>query len=1062
MQQRRHSLTWKSRERIRGITVGAITFGLLAVAIASICTWLSPTAGRSISDAIIDLCAVEMKPWLGSFPPLHPIWASLLAGLWRGAHIGWLTWKLQGRFFASYNDEVLTRIRLLAFDPLWGSPELDDTVPLKWLPPGELSPRGEVWTTLQSFAHRHASDGRSTWLTGKPRVANTDQFAFRWRVLTGRAGSGKSRMGVELCRKLARHDLLEGDPSWLWTHFTAWHRIVWPHLKRRDNDPWDAGWLRPDISTRSCEAHAGRRAIGKSFLDSLSSWEPRRPTILLLDDPLRDDAKQIVSALWASRARFHFPVRLLIVAQAVPEDLWTVRSASDREWLDGFDGDAIRLGSESHFTEQEIDQMAADLSLAPFATASEKLHFVQETRGNPLLVELGLRWLASGRRLQELSRQNLLMARAARIAETLESAGFRHTHHQFALAAATIAGPPDSSFELQVEATLSQRFASIKPIADTFPEAKFDPERLEQLFKLLDPPAPGELPPVRPEMIGDAFVRYVLLQNTSSEKENVIPAAWHANPVGAMDALRRILQNAKDDDVLAVQLRRQPPSDVGIELLELAFAYAETAILILREDWDYVDLNDASDNLQVALTCISALSSPVAANSLSRFAAIMDVDSRELVVRSPAAYSCVCAAVSRALLLDDDGWTDVDIAAAIRATINILKLMSRWGYSVTRVTGAWPASIFGDFLSELMQRDAQSAGPEITEELEEILWEGSGWFAPSCFSALADLYKYHASLDGQGELYSVRERRLRTASLYTQDGQRKIWPEVEEINSIVDSRFRDVPEFEIERAKVWQMLMRTHEFEARPRCVEILKTIDEIATQKDCTSALFQLERARTWRAFLLFFSHPPLAPPFDVDISLCREAVLHVDCITSEPHICAERDFVLEKARAWAHMAGVYAFAPAHNKTQEPRESAIQMDEIESIAHMMDEIIDKGHYNRDFMMLRVRASLWYQVVNGIMLRGDLVRSSPLETQLVWAARCEAGARRLDTVGEEFAGEMEIEQNRAFAWSVVCNYFPTHPTAATRRDEICARLTFSGISDMRALPPPPPTFISAD
>ena len=139
-----------------------------------------------------------------------------------------------------------------------------------------------------------------------------------------------------------------------------------------------------------------RAPVDGRFLVRLRDWQPRRATILLLDDPRPSDARSVVEALDARQDSYRVPVRLVIVDQAVPLEL-TIADASGAEtrYLSGFHGSFIALGAAARLTAFDIRRMAAGLEVGPSVwrvagrpgTEAQVEHFLRQTRGNALLAE---------------------------------------------------------------------------------------------------------------------------------------------------------------------------------------------------------------------------------------------------------------------------------------------------------------------------------------------------------------------------------------------------------------------------------------------------------------------------------------------------------------------------------------------------------------------------------------------------------------------------------------------------------------------------------------------------
>ena len=73
--------------------------------------------------------------------------------------------------------------------------------------------------------------------------------------------------------------------------------VLW-FLPRRADEPWDDAWLADVDETR---------------LAALARWVPRRPTLIVLDNPAAGLAARVMTALDHAAQHGDHPVRLLIL-----------------------------------------------------------------------------------------------------------------------------------------------------------------------------------------------------------------------------------------------------------------------------------------------------------------------------------------------------------------------------------------------------------------------------------------------------------------------------------------------------------------------------------------------------------------------------------------------------------------------------------------------------------------------------------------------------------------------------------------------------------------------------
>src|SRR5215472_1618266 len=261
--------------------------------------WLTglPTVGDPIKGVI------KGVEWVVGDRPAVAVFVATAAISWARAKN--LAERLHDRAFAEFDSDTLTPIRRpRPFDPLRGAAGLEKSdIPMPWLEPVD-GPRKAAWDALHEFAWAGTvSVERHRWF-GRPETP------FGWTLVMGRPGSGKSRLAVEFARALANRKAFGGDRpehGWL-AHLSVRWRVDVLLSRLRHDDPWDAGWLRPERLQPGLipddDAYPEWRARGKVetwLLDRLEKWRPRRPTILLLDDPRPGDAKAVITSLTRRR-----------------------------------------------------------------------------------------------------------------------------------------------------------------------------------------------------------------------------------------------------------------------------------------------------------------------------------------------------------------------------------------------------------------------------------------------------------------------------------------------------------------------------------------------------------------------------------------------------------------------------------------------------------------------------------------------------------------------------------------------------------------------------------------
>lgn len=506
-----------------------------------------------------------LEAWLLQRPNL------LFGGI--GAAIGGLAGvrarALYDRFLVPFDDDLFAPIPVAkAYDPLRGTPGDDQaTLTVPWCEP-RGGPRGDLWRRLHGLAEI-ADDGASSQ-------------AFGWTVIMGRSGSGKSRMAMEFARGFSDLSRGRSKPPTRRQRFATWFRV---QVRRRSCgpcDPWDAGWIHPGEGMQDTDLQSAQAG----WIGGLETWQPRRPTIVLLDDPVIGDARAIVAAFGKQASRYRHPVRLLVVNQSAPKDLDLNFDRERDTWVSRFVQPIVQpliVGADAVLTAPDIRRMRKVLKPRHYMEigpdpAVERMLVI--TRGNPLLVELAFDRLARGHALNTLDEESLPAERVDRIIESIRAAGYDDDDRVLdLLAAATLAGSGDrradrAELESAIGVNLGLR------------------QKLHRIFPAEDADLRMVVPPVRPELIGDAFVRRIAEEIGEASDDptrrgghrlsTLVAAGWHAEP-RAM--LRSVLRLGGRQNVLGRALAHKPPVDLGLSLAELTAVYAEASLQIQREDW---------------------------------------------------------------------------------------------------------------------------------------------------------------------------------------------------------------------------------------------------------------------------------------------------------------------------------------------------------------------------------------------------------------------------------------------------------------------------------------------
>jgi hypothetical protein len=328
---------------------------------------------------------------------------------------------------------------------------------------------------------------------------------------------------------------------------------------------------------------------------------------------------------------YRYAVRLLVVKQTYPfgeelpeghKDLSPPAEAveelgyielGEEGW---FDLDDL-YGATQRERNNENDQIFREV--LKITQADPALDVLKTTRGNPMLVETALQLLKEKQlSLAGMTADMLVEARAERVIKAILSAaqGSLASLQNDALrviASCTLAGPNGSGPELGAE-----HWENMLAV-------------LRLCFNLKDREAH---PCVRPQKVGDAFVRLVMRRycnapkRTPAEENDAVPIplidvplaegslglstqrelvaqAWRMSPAGMLEAVRRA---AGRGDYLAWVLSEGPPSGVKIDRLGAALAYSSaTTVAELDQPWPFSHAGAARN---AAYRLIAALGVP--------------------------------------------------------------------------------------------------------------------------------------------------------------------------------------------------------------------------------------------------------------------------------------------------------------------------------------------------------------------------------------------------------------------------------------------------------------------
>lgn len=891
------------------------------------------------------------------------------------------TW-LHDYLFATPDHKVILPFpsRVLPYDPLWGSglgPDFNKEAPLPWVPPSESNPRHGTWQTLIGFANQGASNGRFHFWTRRPR--DLDFRPFRWAILTGRSGSGKTRMAFEfLHNELARPRRFEGL-NWLERTKTTcgeWLRLRIPWTTRRPDDPWDIGWVRPESGDNQ-RKHLTRQPIDDDYLDELSRWRPRKPTALLLDDPLRGD-ERVLERLRGKAKHFRFPVRLLIVNQSLPDGSLFEGQNTVGPWSprDATFAAHINLDEQMRLTKSEVIRVAN--TLIPEHKLREGNQDVEQrferlmqmTDGNPLLVELALRVLIKGGSIDHLDADKLIRDRAERIIEALTIAhgSLPPIKELRALAASTMAGPGEFPSARNAGAAREMQF-----------ELDSHENALRHCFSLFNSASsPSYRPCVRPERIGDVFIRLVLEKTPDEKIQNEIAAfAWSLNPGGV---LRTITRTAAHTDALGRILRIGPPSWVtkrkSVEPTSLILAYATAAS---HHSFDQPWPADSGNGVvEVTRQRILLLTPEHATTILPDLHALQNIQRDFLYLRKAQCAACFFSAIAHILEGNQFPMSEGPAIEILKMAVSVTDVCSE-DYRVSLEMKLLP---FIESALVALANKADSTPGRRSIEFEE--YRAAIWRAVCRIKPLWDLA---GCIDTAKRVCAIAQRlpgvplielSCATAWRHTFGAEGdpaigdKFTPMQQDVWDILN-RFPGQRLFELERANSWRYIC--YDRAIKGFILEAEVAARNVAALAEEFSGLdFFLQTVESWR----YIAHAYAAAR---NLAGCIAAIKNIEEFARS--FRGEYRFELNCLLGWKDLC----WASAHAGSQ-------HIAECESAIRKVDQIVApfRGVAIFEFN----RADGWRQICLAYAKAGDV-------------AKCEEAVRVVEGIAEQFRGEADFE-----------------------------------------------------
>jgi len=848
---------------------------------------------------------------------------------------------------------------------------------------------------------------------------------LEYQLLLGGPGAGKSRLAVEFARRtLAKlsassegASVIHGPDNTdrLMTrldYLASWLRVRVLKKAPTQDDPWDIGWIKPEMFVKG---QAKSKKDIRVALSQLQTWRPRQPTFLLLDDPLPGNAVMALDLLQEASQHYRHRVRLLIVNQSIPSDLQITHKHHKGDWdFRGYEtySDPILMPSIGQFDDGELRRLVYTIpsNLAqPIVGDAGIAKFRKITRANPLLIELALSWLRRARSFADMNEDSLLEERADRIIESIKTAGMESDVADL-MAMATIASGCSTNFETDDGATASN-------VWEIFNLRRIDQATLVRLYPTQNTRRGEELPPIQPKMIGLAFVRRVLSGLHQADQDRIIKCAWQANPRGTLRTLLGIDADyamRHGDDPLRDALERSPIQQAGLSDLEVFRVLSRTSCLAQVTDW-----NEGRPLIGAGLSATA-----------ERAAQQLDVEALEKALEETVAWS----------RKDMDGFYVREAAASRMVGCLMRELQSRGALFSNRSLAAfegWMRHCQSGKGALSMWREAKQRRKLVApKEYDTEHMQALAYGALSLEIRLFGLIVWAEMQEDSDESVSVETARTRIkAEDAIRASDKSAWSVVaKQVDSILAGDGLN----SLVHARALLSAISVCAFAGEQSMLKYIEELDHIAAPFPESEAI-QKERAIAWRI---------VAYASTDDRAACQRHAETVDRIAA-PFPESEA-IQKERAIAWRHVAYASwddrAACQRHAETVDriaapfPESEAIQKERAEAWRIVAYASMDE----------RAACQRHAETVDRIAAPFPGSEALQIERAVAWRivayastderAACQRHAETVDRIAAPFPESETIQEQRAEAWRNVAYAFRDDRAACQRHAETVDRI----------------------
>lgn len=331
----------------------------------------------------------------------------------------------------------------------------------------------------------------------------TSEHNFSWWWLNGAAGTGKSRLALE----------------WIVSH-SSWYKPCLPQ-------GYDIGFFSD---------------VGKE--DYWRTWQPRRTTVVVIDDAAEHTSKILILLrdLGQRAKELNYPVRVLLVERAIPEDLKQLDEkilySENRYRQDSLKLSALGAG--------DLEKLASEVALLRGRslnwTDSQKKQILKISQGQPLFMIVAAdNLLENNGVFSWKGSEDILKEQTARTRAKLLQAGL-----------------PETCVPLVAMASLTRRLSWDRARLFVLDPACENKRLFDRLY---GQDTTRYIPALEPDLLGEYFVLEEFANLTEPRQRLFLEAAWEAYPKEVADTLYKIGSDFKDQFITSGIDRMPTKSD---------------------------------------------------------------------------------------------------------------------------------------------------------------------------------------------------------------------------------------------------------------------------------------------------------------------------------------------------------------------------------------------------------------------------------------------------------------------------------------------------------------------